>query len=573
MTTSERGAGGPRLLPVFFTILSLSSLPCLLAAQEVGEPLTAAERTDYRQTTRYDDLMAFVAQVADQSPRIQLTTMGTTSEGRSIPLVVVGDVEDPTPEGVKATGRTRVYVQGGIHAGEISGKEALLILLRELAAGDHGHWTDSLVLLIAPLYNPDGNERVSPTNRRGQHGPVEGMGERTNAMGLDLNRDQMKLDAPESRALVRVYNEYDPHVSVDLHTTNGSHHGYHLTYAPPLSPSTPSEIDGFLREEWLPAVTENVKEATGWDMYYYGGARQARGGMEAGWYTFSHQPRYVSNYIGLRNRFGILGEAYAYASFPERIRISYWFTREILEFAYRNGQEIQARTRRADARSLVGDSLGVRAEVQRSQEPVTILMGEVVEEENPISGQTMLLRTDAQNPTDMYEFGTFRPSEWETVPSAYVIETESVGDLGGVMDLLAAHGIRVEFLEAPVKVAAVQAFAMDSISTSAREYQGHFAQEVFGGYSDHFDDAVVEAGSALVPMDQPLARVAFTLLEPRSDDGLVAWGLLNESLTAPGPYPILRIAPTSEPGLPPSDELSFRGSSNEIRGSGHQPRN
>ena len=200
-----------------------------------------------------------------------------------------------------------------------------------------------MVLLIAPLYNPDGNERVSPTNRRGQHGPVEGMGQRPNAMGLDLNRDQMKLDAPESRALVRLYTEYDPHLSVDLHTTNGSHTGYHLTYAPPLSPHTPSEIDDFLRGTVASGDHAEVKEKIGWDMYYYGGARPARGDGEAGWYTFSHQPRYVSNYIGLRNRFGILGEAYSYASFEERIGISYWFTEEIVEFGYgmlrRSGDE------------------------------------------------------------------------------------------------------------------------------------------------------------------------------------------------------------------------------------------
>ena len=213
--------------------------PALFGAQEATTPLTAAERTEFRQTTRYDELLAFVSEVATGSTRMHLTTMGTSSEGRSIPLVVVGDVADPSPEAVRASGKTRLYVQGGIHAGEISGKEALLILLRELAAGEHDHWADSVVLLIAPLYNPDGNERVSPTNRRGQHGPVEGMGQRPNAMGLDLNRDQMKLDAPESRALVRLYTEYDPHLSVDLHTTNGSHHGYHLTYAPPLSPQHP----------------------------------------------------------------------------------------------------------------------------------------------------------------------------------------------------------------------------------------------------------------------------------------------------------------------------------------------
>jgi hypothetical protein len=515
-------------------------------AQEPGNPLTAAERSNYRQTTRYDEVMAFVSEVVDRHPDMRLTSMGTSYEGREIPLVVVGKVADATPEAVKASGKARLYVQGGIHAGEISGKEALLILLRELSAGQHGHWTDSLVLLIDPLYNPDGNERVSPTNRRGQHGPIEGMGQRPNAMGLDLNRDQMKLDAPESRALVGLYSAYDPHLSVDLHTTNGTHHGYHLTYAPPLPPSTPREIDDFLREAWLPEITQRVKEATGWDMYYYGGARPARGDQEAGWYTFSHQPRYVSNYIGLRSRFGILGEAYAYASFEERIGISYWFTREIIEFAYRNATEIQEKAAQADARSLVGDSLGVQFEIQPSEEPVTILMGETVEEENPISGQRMLLRTDIQTPTEMYEYGTFRPTEWETVPLAYFVPPE----MESVLALLEAHGVRTMTVHQAPGDLQIQTFQIDSVSTSEREYQGHQAQEVWGSYGSP-QPPDFAPGTIMVPMEQPLARVAFHLLEPRSDDGLVAWGLIGEFLNAGEEYPISRTVP----GMVP--ELSF----------------
>lgn len=538
-------SGAPYLLSA---LLAVFVLPGLMAGQDTAGPLTAAERSDFRQTTRYDELVAFLSEVVAGNPDMHLTSMGTSYEGREIPLVVVGDVDDASPEAVLASGKTRVYVQGGIHAGEISGKEALLILLRELAAGEHGQWADSLVLLVAPLYNPDGNERVSPTNRRRQHGPVEGMGQRANAMGLDLNRDQMKLDAPESRALVQVYIDYDPHVSVDLHTTNGSYHGYHLTYAPPLSPLTPPEIDGFLRERWLPEITRGVKEKSGWDMYYYGGARPARGNSEAGWYTFSHQPRYVSNYIGLRNRFGILGEAYSYASFEERIRISYWFTEEILEFAHGNATEIRTLAARADARSYVGDSLGVQAVVQRSEEPSLILMGDVVEEENPVSGEIMLLRTDTQTPTEMYEFGTFAPTEWETVPAAYAIPPALADALAGVLSLLKAHGIRTEVLQEPLEVPAVESFVIDSVSVATREYEGHFAQTVFGHYANGMEGATLEAGTVMIPMSQPLAKVAFTLLEPRSDDGLVAWALLGDMLTGPGRYPILRVMPGPGPG-------------------------
>jgi hypothetical protein len=367
------------------------------------------------------------------------------------------------------------------------------------------------------------------------------MGQRANAQGFDLNRDQMKLDAPESRALLGVYNAYDPHLSVDLHTTNGSHHGYHLTYAPPLSPNTPDQIDDFMREAWLPEVTRGVKEASGWDIFDYGGPRRARGGAEPGWYTFSHQPRYVSNYIGLRNRFGILGEAYAYATFQERIGISYWLTREAVDFAYRNASEIKRRTAEADALPLVGQELALTAVPRRSAQPVTVLMGEVVEERNPYTGQTMLRRTETQTPTEMYTFVAFQGTEMETVPHAYFLPPE----LGRTAQLLEAHGIRTQVLEEAVEVRGLQWFGLDSVRTSPQEYQGHSAQEVFGAYGPS-QPGSIPAGTIMVPLNQPLARVAFQLLEPRSDDGLVAWGLLTRELESADRYPIYR----ADPGEP-----------------------
>ena len=177
---------------------------------------TRAERTDYVETSRYEDVVDFVTTVAAASPLIHATTFGYTFEGRAMPLVIVGEVPEPSAAGVHATGKTRVFIQANIHAGEVCGKEAVQMLLRDIARGEHREWLKSVVLIIAPIYNADGNERVLLTNRRGQHGPVAGMGQRPNAQGYDLNRDHMKLDSPEARSLVRLMNEYDPHVGIDM---------------------------------------------------------------------------------------------------------------------------------------------------------------------------------------------------------------------------------------------------------------------------------------------------------------------------------------------------------------------
>ena len=155
---------------------------------------TRPERTEFRETSRYDDVVVFMNAVAEAAPKtIRLTTFGKTQEGRTLPLAVVG-APASTPDAVRRTGKVRVYIQGNIHGGEVEGKESAQILLREFAEGKHADWLKSMVFLIAPIYNADGNERISPKNRRSQHGPIEGSGVRENAQGYDLNRDHMKLD-------------------------------------------------------------------------------------------------------------------------------------------------------------------------------------------------------------------------------------------------------------------------------------------------------------------------------------------------------------------------------------------
>src|SRR4029453_768078 len=209
------------------------------------------ENTDYRETSRYADVMAFLGALERAARTVHVTTFGVTYEKRDLPLAVVG-AADASPEAVRRTGKVRVYIQGNIHAGEVEGKEYAQMLLRELALGKHQDWLQTMVLLVAPIYNADGNERVALDNRGPQYGPMGGQGQRPNAQGLDLNRDHMKLDSPEARAVAKLMTDYNPHVAMDLHKTNGSRHAYFLTYAPPLNPATDPAIIELLRKEWLP---------------------------------------------------------------------------------------------------------------------------------------------------------------------------------------------------------------------------------------------------------------------------------------------------------------------------------
>jgi hypothetical protein len=518
-------------LTVLLLTLGTAS-PILAQARALDTLRTGAERTDYVETTRYAEAVAFMDQVAAASPRMHRVTMGYTSEGRAIPMVVVGDVADGSPDAVRRSGKLRVYLQGNIHGGEVPGKEALLMLLRELAQGEHGALLDETVLLVVPLYNADGNERVALDNRPRQNGPVGGMGQRPNAQGLDLNRDHMKLDSPEARSLASMLAAYDPELGVDLHTTNGTRHAYHLVYSPPLHPNTDPAVTDLLRNDWLPAVTGAVKADRGWDLTYYGNLPYRRD-TERGWYTFDHRPRFNTNYIGLRNRFAILSEAYAYATFEDRIEATRLFVTAVLDYAYRHAGEIRSVTARADAADLTGAPLAVQATFARG-DSVSILLGEVAEERNPYTGQRMLRRLEVAQPERMPEFGSFRPTETERMPVAYVVPAA----LTAVLDRLAAHGVRLE----PIATAAsrsVERFVIDSITDAPREFQGHRERTLFGRY-----EAVEETlpvGAVLVRTAQPLGRLAFALLEPRSDDGLAAWNFLDPQLKDARVYPILRI--------------------------------
>ena len=191
------------------------------AAASGKKYLTRPELTDYTETSRYDEVIAYMKQMAAVNPQIHLTTYGYTFEGRPMPLAVIG-APGATPEQVIATKKTRVYIQANIHAGEVEGKEAVLWLLRSIAKGERNEWLKTTVLLINPIYNADGNERVNVTNRGSQAGPVGGMGTRENALGLDLNRDGTKLETAEARSMVSLLTRYQPHVALDLHTTDGS---------------------------------------------------------------------------------------------------------------------------------------------------------------------------------------------------------------------------------------------------------------------------------------------------------------------------------------------------------------
>jgi hypothetical protein len=551
-------------------------------------PLTRPEATNYTETSRYDDVISFMKAMAAASPRIHLTTYGYTFEGRSMPLAVIG-ASGATPEQVLAAGKTRIYIQGNIHAGEVEGKEAALWLLRSIAKGERTDWFKHVVLLVNPIYNADGNERVSVRNRGSQFGPIGGMGQRTNAENLDLNRDNTKLETAEARSLARLLTRYDPHIAIDLHTTNGSDHGFYLTYETSVSPNTSPGITRLVRGDLLPAVTKAVKAKHGWNYFYYGGPTRSGERVWAGDLDL-YKPRYTQTYFGIRNRIGILSETYSYASFEDRIKADYWFLEEIINYAVKNGEAIRKATAAADAESIVGTPQAVRGRLVKAKDPVDVVLADVVDERNPyVPDRPMRRRVNGSERVEtMPHLGLVEGTETAVAPRAYVISAAPVavtapppvaapagppqgppgmppgapgsggrGGMGGqfgrpagnpttrviasVVDRLEAHGIRY-FKTATEITFTGERLKIASSEVAQSEYQGtHKLRTITGAWEA--TEQAIPAGSLVVPMDQPLARLAFILLDPRSDDGLMAWNILDPILGAtPSPefYPVFR---------------------------------
>jgi hypothetical protein len=538
-------------------ILLMGAAAVNLSAQ-TADLRTRAEISDYAETSTYADVERVINGLAATAPTLVHTeSFGRTEEGRELPLLVISDPKVTTAAAAEKLGRPIVYVQANIHAGEVEGKEAILKIARRLVSGDLRSMTRQIVFLIAPDYNADGNEKVSVMNRTAQNGPTGGVGTRENSRGLDLNRDYMKLDTAEARALVGLLNRWDPHVAVDLHTTNGSYHAYHLTYAPILNPNADPRLIEFTKSRLLAPIRQTMLKTHNWRTYDYGNfAPEEGGGRDSArvdpanpgnvtWRTFDHRPRFGNNYVGLRNRIAILSEAYSYLDFKGRIDVTEDFVEEIYRSVLANAKPIMTLTAQADRALTTPASgraieLGVEFALSSSPDKVEILVGDVTKVPNPKSGREMLAMAPLAVPVQMREYLTFAPTRTLSMPTGWVIP-KSIADaarMAAALDRLRRHGVRIQELAGDTQLA-VERFTISDLTRAPRPFQGRQEARLQGRYDRA--QLSVGAGSLFITAHQPLARLAFYLIEPESDDGLVTWNVIDEGLAPGQTYPIYRV--------------------------------
>jgi dipeptidyl aminopeptidase/acylaminoacyl peptidase len=489
-----------------------------LAAPAAEPPRTVAEKSDYKATSRHADVLAFCEELAKQSPLVRLGTLGTSGEGRKLPLIILADPPVATPEEAARSGKLVVFAFGNIHAGEVDGKEALLALARDLALAKERPLLKNLVIVFAPLFNADGNERIDKGHRTHQNGPEEGVGIRENAAGLDLNRDFVKLETPEVRSLVRFLNKWNPAVVVDTHTTNGSLHRYTLTYDGPRHPAADPALIETVRDKMLPDVGQRLKKA-GYQSFFYGNfvADHKR------WETYPAEPRYGVQYFGLRGEIGILSESYVYASYRDRIQATRAFVLGCFEYAAEHRDEV----RKLTAGGQRPEKIALRSKAVALDRPFTVA-GYVEERKD---GKRV-----AGKPRD-YELeylGRCEPTLTVTRPYAYLFPAQ----FAKAVETLQRHGITVEELREDIELD-VEAYRADKVTRSLQAFQKHPLVRVEA--SARKEARRVPAGTILVRTDQRLGTLAAFLLEPGSEDGLATWNFFENGLAEGQDFPVLRL--------------------------------
>jgi hypothetical protein len=519
---------------LLITVSTVSPVPTVAFSQA-----TKAERTNYAETSSHADVLGFLDSLASAGALFRRGTLATSPRGREVPVVIAARPMVDGPAEAHRSGKPVIYVQANIHAGEVEGKEAAQMLLRDLTLGALRPLLDSIVLILVPIYNTDGNDAFG-NNRPGQNGPAI-VGVRPNGQGLDLNRDYVKQEAPETRGAAALVAAWDPDIFVDLHTTNGSYHGYQLTYSPGLNPNSPPANE-WGRDHFLPELRRRMRARHRREVFSYGNFRnQHPDSLVLGWETYDPRPRFGTNWFGMRGRVSILSEAYSNADFSTRVGATYDFVLELLRLAAAERTTIRAL---ADRGAPQGDSLALRSELAPPQ--LEDVIAEITEPAGEGAGSfSRRRRTGTFRTIRMPVFDRFQPARKEAIPAAYLLPPEHAH----LAQLLRGHGIRVSRLTAPWAGAA-EAFRVDSLIASAGVFEGHREVRVEGSWQPR--PAAVTTGWFVVPTAQRLGLLAAYLLEPASEDGFATWNLLDRDLRRGRDAAILR---TREFPVIPATEL------------------
>ncbi|WP_313919693.1 M14 family metallopeptidase [Tahibacter sp.] len=495
------------------------------ASAAVDNLRTVAEQSGFKRTGRYDEVIDLCARFAKAWPdAVRCDEFGRTPEGRPLLALVATTSGARTPEAAREQGIPVSLFQGGIHAGEIDGKDAGFLLLREILQGKAGKGLlDKQVMVFVPVFNVDGHERFGAWNRPNQRGP-EQMGWRTTAQNYNLNRDYLKADAPEMQAMLALMGRWDPTIYVDLHVTDGAkfEHDVAIQVEPLYSGDEElRKLGRDLRDQTLARLSKQGSLPLGFYPSFVNTDDPTSGFADG-----VAPPRFSTGYVPLRNRFAMLVETHSWKPYPVRVKVTRNTMLDVLQLVSERGRDWRTEQLTADERAATLGGTRVALDYKASDTAREIEFRGYAYTRTPseISGALMTryderkpqiwkvpLRDDVQPGTqvEVPKAGYLVPAAWATLVAAK----------------LDAHGVAYRRVTDPLSRMALQTFRASAARFAAQSSENHQRATLQGEWQGETRD--LAAGALYVPLAQARSRIAVALLEPQAPDSLAAWGAFN----------------------------------------------
>ncbi|MBS4034491.1 MAG: M14 family metallopeptidase [Ignavibacterium sp.] len=505
-----------------FTVLFTFSI--IIFPQSTDQWQTKFEKSGFVSTADYSETMEYFQNLVDNSEYAKLLSFGVSPQGREMKCIVISKDKIFNPNEIKRLNKPIVFIINGIHAGEIEGKDASKILLREiLITKEKENLIDNAVLMIVPIFSVDGHERKSKYNRINQDGPEE-MGWRTTAQGYNLNREWMKADAPEMQSMLQLVSEWDLDFVIDNHTTNGADYQYTATYQVERFANIYHKTAEWLKEKFIPHLIKNVEEQ-GYLMFPYVALRNWREGLDFGISDWASGPRLSTGYFALQNRPSLLVETHMIKPFKERVYSTLSVLETSLEFINQNSKELIRLNKEDDEKTIK------QFHVNREFLPLSFSTSDKFEEvefkgidyhyeDSDISGCKKIVYTG--KPKDMilkFYNDVYAQDSVKTAKGYYILAEWKI-----IIDRLKLHGVEVNEVKDPSEVE-VTRYKFKNIKMNTTSSEGRHRANF--EYDTYTEKVIIPAGTFYVSTNQRTVRIITHLLEPKSPDSFVQWGFMN----------------------------------------------
>jgi hypothetical protein len=505
------------LANIVIVLITLSSV----RSQSIpGKWLTYYEQSGFKKTPRYDETMRYCRRLEKASPWIKVKTFGKSPEGRDLILVVASKDGVFDPKKALKTDKAILLVQNGIHSGEIDGKDACLMLLRDIAiTKTKSSLLDHTILLVIPIYNVDGHERFGPFNRINQNGPEE-MGWRVTGQNLNLNRDYMKADAPETQAWLKMFNEWLPDMFIDAHVTDGADYQHIVTLGIEKHQNLPEPLRSWVTEKFVPMLSS--LKTNGIPVAPYISLRDHADPLK-GNQSGVAPPRLSTPYVALQNRPALLIETHMLKDYKLRVEGTYQTIVAVMELMNKEFKSLHYAVIQTDERTInnIENPLPIRFDTKEMPSGTFHYLGYKQEnEQSNISGSTRVIYTKEPFEADIPMYDSVIVSKSIELPAAYLIPSQ----WQEVIKRLKLHGVKIERLKNAVNLD-VELYRFSNAKWQQNPYEGRHS--VTYSVEKITERRAFPAGTALVRLNQRTARVAINALEPEAPDAFAAWGFFD----------------------------------------------